>query len=253
MQDKKIGPAISVQSIGLPKWPQMFVWGTPVTPDQAKDIIFRTDRFLTSMSQFGGGNNHSWNEWAWECLGIKDLIMDESQGNWRYKVKVLEARSKEMGHIPTEYISNDWASCSFMGGPHGWCHPDGTLGYNDNVGKYPDAEDLLADWTALAYAFPYLDLTATFMSGEASEGDSKPVFSVRVKDGTAVAIAAVKPPRLAKKSVSVIDQFIQNLGDERLEQGLPDSWIIELGKRSRMALAHIIPSIKNEAEAPATL
>lgn len=55
---------ISALSAGsLPKWPQMIVTGKPVTIDQAKEIIFRTDSFLTSSDEFAGGNNREFNEW----------------------------------------------------------------------------------------------------------------------------------------------------------------------------------------------
>ena len=29
--------------VGLPKWPQMIVWGESITTEQAYDIIMRTD------------------------------------------------------------------------------------------------------------------------------------------------------------------------------------------------------------------
>jgi hypothetical protein len=64
---------ISVLSSGsLPKWPQMIVTGKPVTVENAKDIIFRTDSFLTSSDEFSGGNNKEFNDWY--CIYIQNLI-----------------------------------------------------------------------------------------------------------------------------------------------------------------------------------
>ena len=64
---------IELKNMRLPKWPHMVVWGTPVTQEQAKDIIFRTDAFLTHMSSYAGGNNHAWNAWANQTLGREAL------------------------------------------------------------------------------------------------------------------------------------------------------------------------------------
>ncbi len=50
-------------NIALPKWPQMIVTGKPVTIHQAKDIILRTDSFLTDSYEHAGGNNQEFNDW----------------------------------------------------------------------------------------------------------------------------------------------------------------------------------------------
>lgn len=47
------------------KWRQMIVTGTPVTVDQAKEIIRRTDRFIYRGD---GGNNHEYNKIVCEML-----------------------------------------------------------------------------------------------------------------------------------------------------------------------------------------
>ena len=45
----------------LPKWSQMIVTGKNVTVEQAKDIIFRTDYFLTDPSKYSAGNDDQFN------------------------------------------------------------------------------------------------------------------------------------------------------------------------------------------------
>ncbi len=50
-----------MNNVALPKWPQMRVSGKSVTVEQAKDIIFKTDLFLTSAGEWAGGNNHKFN------------------------------------------------------------------------------------------------------------------------------------------------------------------------------------------------
>ena len=159
----------------LPKWPQMRVIGKPVTVEQAKEIIFRTDSFLTESSQYAGGNNHRFNEEYRKESGLASL----DQSDWDADSTIRE----KLGVLSTNYVSNSWTSCAFIYGAHGWCHPNGNIFYEDNVGKWPSYEELLADWTALAEAFPFLDLHAMFMSGEGCEDSTEFVFGLRVLNG----------------------------------------------------------------------
>ena len=87
-------------------------------------------------------------------------------------------------YIETEYVWNNWVSSCFIGGPHGWCHPDGTIGYSTNVGKWPEVSDVYDDWTKLAEAFPFLEVEATLMSGEDCEIFTEPVVSMLIRNGT---------------------------------------------------------------------
>ena len=85
--------------------------------------------------------------------------------------------------IETNYVRNTWIGSSFVHGPHGWCHPDGQIDHIDNVGKWPSVEEIRDDWQMLATAFPFLILTATLMSGESCEDDTKPIVTMSVADG----------------------------------------------------------------------
>ena len=40
-------------------------------------------------------------------------------------------------------LQNNWTRQTGLGGfhPFGWCHPDGTIGYNWNTSKYPDCPE----------------------------------------------------------------------------------------------------------------
>lgn len=58
-------------NLGLPKWPQMIVTGQSVTVDQAKNIILRTDSFLTDPYKWSGGNNHKFNTKYREMAGLR--------------------------------------------------------------------------------------------------------------------------------------------------------------------------------------
>jgi hypothetical protein len=90
-----------MNDIILTKWPQMIVWGDPVTIDQAKNIILRTDSFITSMSNYSGGNNHNWNKRIKSILGTD---MFYKLDNWFEYENILRER---IGYINLEYYYND--------------------------------------------------------------------------------------------------------------------------------------------------
>lgn len=188
-----------LEQVCLTKWPQMLVWGQSVSAEQAQDIIFRTDCFFTDTYALSGGNNHHWNEWAWKQLGLSDIQsvaerLPEGQ-KWIFLEAASEHFKKLSGHVECSYVSNRWASCSYIYGPHGWVHPNGAIGYVDNIGKWPSAPEVYADWKALAAAFPFLNLTATLMSGERDE-ETQPVVSFRVTAGEATVLPTPAVPEI---------------------------------------------------------
>lgn len=228
----------TLDKISLPKWPQMYVFGTSVTVAQAKDIIMRTDHFLTDVHEYGGGNNHQWNNWARHELGYAQVsALAQSLGKpheFRFPDMVGQKLIEALGVIENEYVRNDWASSSYAYGPHGWCHPDGTIWYADNIGKWPKAEDVFLEWERLATAFPYLDLTVTLMSAEHSEENIKPVVSFRVQNGS---VRLLDEPRVPEYPAGHcrrdIFAFILSPGDFSIEQGLPNDWIYEYAAKTQ--------------------
>lgn len=226
-------------NVNLPRWSQMLVWGKPVTRLQARDIINRTDPFFYTLGEYAGGNNHDWNQWARETLGIaavRELLATANRTErWTLESRIMAQVAQEMGFVRTQYVTSNWASCSFVHGPHGWCHPDGTIAYVDNVGKYPYTTALYEDWRELARAFPFLDLTVTLMDGEGCEADIRPLISFRVREGSvAVLLTPVmpEPQEDVRERIdrSITNAFVRLNGNVRAEQGLPDSWVVELGQ-----------------------
>ncbi len=234
-------------NVGLPKWPQMVVWGESITTKQAYDIIMRTDSFLCDFSEYSGGNNREWNKWAKQTLGIASAMdmlerLYENPADRHQKQWQLDDRFKALaGIVSTSYVTNNWASSAFIFGPHGWCHPDGTIGFSDNVGKWPSVQDVLEDWQHIAAAFPYLNLTATLMSGESCEEDTVPLVSIRVNNGKATLSNPVLPEEPVEQR-NIANSFA-GFGSYRREQGLPDEWIILRGTQ----LAPILDQAFNEA------
>ena len=213
---------------GLPKWPQMVVSGEPVGVTNAKEIIRRTDRFFVDFSDYAGGNNRTWNKWANKKL-FKHLLDDDNISPHEVYVR-QEVFAKRWGHIETEFVSNDWASCAFIGGPHGWCHPDGQIGFLDNIGKYPSVENVMQEWAAILEAFPFLNIRVTLMNGERhEEGDIRPVVSMIVRDNTVELTDNhdIHEYRIEDTELSIEQRFFHPEGGE---QGLPKEWIVDFGK-----------------------
>ena len=175
-----------LRNLALIKWPQMIVTGVTVQPEQALNIILRTDTFFRSAY---GGNNHEFNKLTskrfrhpdkWDCFHDKSNV----KGYYRQSSDAESEYQQILGCIYLDYVHNDWASCAFIGGPHGFMNPDGKVAYLDNIGKWPDVGDVYKDWQFIAHAFPYLDIGVTLMSQErSSDIPGEPVVSFALKNG----------------------------------------------------------------------
>jgi hypothetical protein len=58
----------------LPKWPAAFMTGKQVTPEQAKNIIFRTDLTVVRPSEYGFGNDKQFANMCIDTFGWRPLI-----------------------------------------------------------------------------------------------------------------------------------------------------------------------------------
>jgi hypothetical protein len=169
----------------LPKWPQMRVSGCPVTIDQAKEIIRRTDRFFTHGC---GGHDKAFNRdlairigmpYHYDLIDYADLTLPQ--------IEDLEARQAAWidawGGIETICVPSDWISTSSFYGPSGWCAPDGRIHHANDIGRRPSISDVRDDWAKIAAAFPFLDLVATLMDREGCEAGGIPVATMLVRRG----------------------------------------------------------------------
>ena len=93
--------------------------GKSVTPEQAFEIICRTDSFFWDIERIA-------------CCPQR-YIGSCNFNNWLI----------ECNHYPFGY---------------GWIHTDGTVGGNAITQKYPTAEEFIGEWSENLKAFPYLDL-----------------------------------------------------------------------------------------------
>ena len=217
----------------LPKWSQMVVTGRSVTVEQAKNIIFRTDSFLTDSNKYSGGNNKRFNDSYREKAGLNMFITAEDS------FRTSEYLRKSIGFIETQYVTNDWASSAFVFGPHGWCSPSGVIAFNDNIGKNPRIEEVYADWVIIAKAFPFIDATVTLMSGESCEEDTDPVINFRVLDGN----VTICRPSLRGHNWGALPErknIPSGFGSLESEIGLPSTWYDEYATKVHTIVENVI-------------
>lgn len=158
------------------KWPGMIVKGDSVTPEQAAEILIKTDSHFPDFRY--AGNDHDFGMMLNEMLGIptdRSLLDDYS--------KVYDL-AEECGVMRLSYLSNARIYSCWVGGPNGWCDWDGTIfSNNKNIGKWPSVEAVATDWMRLLEAFPYLNLVCQLFDGETCEDDVKPLVAFFVGDG----------------------------------------------------------------------
>lgn len=208
---------------GLPKWPAIVVKGKPVTEDQAKEIIIRTDSF------YFGCNDREWES------QINSMVYGVGAGNsndleaylkkkhnvndWSDYWQVKDSYVKKYGRLEDlQYLQNSRISSSWIGGPHGWCSWNGRIGCsNYNIGKWPSTEGVYNEWVIIAEAFPFLDLKCQLMDSEAGENeDPKPVVEYEIKNGK---VKIYEPKEILDYPVFGSDDMIRRFSDPHAERG----------------------------------
>lgn len=270
---------------GLPKWPSVYITGKSVTPEQAKDIIFRTEQSVQSgPTDYFGGNDRAFQarlqkDFGWDTFAkLQDYIwsdrtkskaelaivslFNEMDKNTTCSVNsqlniVRDAWMSEMQIVETEYVYNNYLSTAYIGGPCGWMNLDGTILFEGhNYGKWPNVSDIQQDWAKLVCAFPYLDLVCTLFSGESCEDNTHPVVTFVVRDGL---VHVCEPDRSLHSAREVPEvsrevrdaqetaRFRKALSDSyKHEHGWPEDWIVEFSAKSRAALRKAAPRFMQE-------
>lgn len=118
----------------LARRPYYQLRGKPVSPEQAMEILIRTESL-----------------WSWEFNG---------------KITPPCYVGSALFRNSCYNIPLDWRT--------GWVHPDGTIGQNDMTGfKYPEVKDIMTDLVPIVTAFPYLDFFAGISYRDEQIGDQK--------------------------------------------------------------------------------
>jgi hypothetical protein len=213
----------------LPKWPKLKITGKSVSTQQAKDIIFKTDGFFTSLGALGG-NDEKWIRKVLLDAGITSFRskFDSSIDGWRAKFNVTDFVNDSMGVVSLNYLQNDWASSCFAYGPNGWCWPDGTISNCGNIGKWPSVEDVYEEFVLLANAFPYLEMVGTLFSGEHCEEGTQPIITFVVCGGTVYMTDEHADHHVPVKIADFSDErMCEVLSNPNHEHGLPEEWVKE--------------------------
>lgn len=129
----------------------VIILGAPVTPDRAGDMIGRTDiafgllryippnelvRDLRARLGFPRQPDHR--------PGVRmprDAILEAKIARWRHAWGAIEL---------------DWLFNNQLLDGQGWCHPDGSIAFADELEDYPSALEMLDDCRQLAVNFPDL-------------------------------------------------------------------------------------------------
>lgn len=179
------GTTMLRRSVDLPKWSALTVVGASVTREQAAEIIVRTNDW------FLGTNDRAWEA---DVMGALGVPLTRENGYTQVSWGKVVAATERLGGLSLEYLRNSRVMSAWVGGPHGWCDWDGTIGSsNYNVGKWPSVKAVRAEWARIAEAFPFLDLRAQLWSGETSEEGIVPLVEFVVRRGKVRATSPKKP------------------------------------------------------------
>jgi hypothetical protein len=216
-------------NIALPKWPALIVRGEKITTDQAAEIIIRTtDHLSCNSSEFVNAcqsliyDVQIPTEKIDRYDAVTESIMEKigaDEKDWESLWKYKENKHKELGILEDLfYLGNERICSSWIGGPHGWCDWDGTIGCsNYNIGKWPTVQEVYEGWQLIAKAFPYLNLRCQLANHGASETDGitdpRPLVEFIVKDG--------KVKMIIPKNYITVPEFgpFINIGDRGSEIG----------------------------------
>jgi hypothetical protein len=143
----------------LSKWPRLLVVGKRVTPQQAGEILLRTNSWHMWL------NDRAWMRQVGELanLPVDDYGMFDFQA-----VRAFERRYRVLA---LHHLHNHQIGSPSVAGAHGWCVWNGAIGCGVyNIGKWPSIAEVTEDWETIAAAFPYLDLRAQLVPDEGTAG-----------------------------------------------------------------------------------
>ena len=144
----------------LIKWPQCVIIGNKITIEQAKEILSKTDSMFVYEYD---GNERDFNRAVYKFIGRPQLFGPDSDRNDWKKVDDFISRNNL---LKLGYLVNSQISSSYIYGTHGWCHPNGTIFFNKNIGKWPNWEEIHADCKTIAHRFPFLEMKVYLFNQE---------------------------------------------------------------------------------------
>lgn len=219
------------------KWPRLLVVGEPITEEQADEVLLRTD------SWYFGCNDRAWNGTLVRVCGEFGRPSEPSRtvqdgGGWAGYFEADRAWQGRLGILDLNYLHNSRIASSWIGGPHGWCDWTGAIGCSTfNIGKWPSDDEVTEDWTAIAEAFPFLDLHAQLLNHDEEGGDGSIAGHWRVKDGKVA--HTDRPDGLLRQAEDIPeDAVMRMLTGLRTERGVTE-------ERFRGALGRLIGAVES--------
>lgn len=144
----------------LGKWPRLLVRGEPISHTLANEVLLRTNYWEMYTND---------REWRRELNRLTGVELDVHGPEAFEALRRFEA---ELDVLELSYLQNSRIASTWIGGSKGWCDWDGNVGCSTwNVGKWPSAEEVTADWEAIAAAFPFLTLRAQLVPDEGKAGE----------------------------------------------------------------------------------
>jgi hypothetical protein len=204
---------------GLPKWPALLVKGEKVTPEQAKEILIRTDSFSFSSNDhtFSAELNHIVYDVKGKSWSLHEDLQKHFGFDWNEAWNYTEEKQKEVGVLDLQYLHNSQIVSSWIGGPHGWCDWNGNIQTsNYNIGKWPSIEEVYEEWVLIAKTFPFLKLRAQLMNCEACETDfenPEPVVEFVVENGEVTMIEPQNGQLLVMTDIDFKGRFLNPLAE----------------------------------------
>jgi len=187
----------------------MEVIGKKVTHEQAEEIILRTSTLSYFSTNSGEVSSKLMEIFFGELLNKRTIghhartlydILPSDKAERRINSTYIRINS-----IATqlEFLLNQRIVSAYIGGPHGWCDWDGTVGCDSyNIGKWPSIEEVYNEWKLIAATFPYLELNCRLFSGETCEENIVPVVEFTVNDGKVV---VTEPKNTDSKAPTKLD------------------------------------------------
>jgi hypothetical protein len=157
----------------LSKWTGMICIGDKLMPEQALEIIIRTDRYSFYNDYYRDVQLIDLVKKTYmRCLSVEDQISDQTLD--------IEKFNRMFGILPLNYLNNHMLYHST--GLHGWMKKDGTVKTSSyNIGKRPNKKDLIEEVQLIIDAFPFIkNIHFQFLNGEIDNPIKKVVFSIKV-------------------------------------------------------------------------
>ena len=163
-----------------PKWPKLLMVGETVKPEQAMEILIRTNHWYML--------EHNYNQ---DIIGetikkfyTKTLAPEDQIGTNEIDGEDLV---KKLDVLELNYLENARIQSSWIGGLKGWMNWDGTLFTNNyNIGKWPTEDELIYDIKTVINAFPYLNFELQLVREEYNDDGlleaQYPFFTCLVKN-----------------------------------------------------------------------